>query len=81
MIHAPIKAGIDTCTNVHWFQSVYVSKTKGAAIVITVKAEQARKQKGRFKVEEKQRLLLNHGLRIGITEHGPHNKGQRNQDH
>ena len=46
MKHAPIKAGIDKCTNVHWFQSVYVSKTKGAAIVITVKAEQARKTKG-----------------------------------
>ena len=46
MIYAPIKAGIDTCTNVHSFESVYVSKTKGAAIVITVKAEQARKRGG-----------------------------------
>ena len=39
MIHAPIKAGSDMCTNVHWFQSVYVSNEKGAAIVIAVKAE------------------------------------------
>ena len=78
LIHAPIKAGIGTCTNVHSFQSVFLSNTKGAAIIIAVMDESRR----RGKVEaETTRLLLNHGLRIGITEHGPHNKGQRNQDH
>ena len=51
MIHAPIKAGIDTCTNVHSLQSVYVSNTKGAAIVIAVKAEL--KPRGRVEAETK----------------------------
>ena len=51
MIHAPIKAGIDTCTNVHWLQSVYVSNTKGAAIVIAVKAEL--RPRGRVEAEKK----------------------------